>query len=80
MRSFHMLFDASEIWIQRDKHLCLNFTFEDFLLLPKEGEDSMGPINVWEMSPYDQHSEYKAHLAADETLFQGTIWDQVLLW
>lgn len=50
------------------------------VLLPKEGEDSMGPINVWEMSPYDQHPEYKAHLAADVTLFQGTIWDQVLLW
>lgn len=52
-----MLFDAREIGIQRDKHFCLNFAFEDYLLLPKEGEDSMGPINVWEMSPYHQHSE-----------------------
>lgn len=75
-----MLFDASEIWIQRGKCLHLKFSFEDYLLLSKDREDSMWPINVWEISQYDRHCEYKVPFATDEALFQGTIWGQVLLW
>ena len=42
-------------------------------MLSKDREDTMWPINVWERSQYDQHCEYKAHLAAEKTVFQGTI-------